>query len=210
MTSAYVSASRSLRQYWVGLRVLLVLTVLLGVAYPLAVTAVSQAVFRSHANGSLVTADGRVVGSSLIGQSFADSKGNPLPQWFQPRPSAAGADGYDPTASGASNLGPSNNTLVQQIQARRAAAAARDGVAAATVPPDALTASGSGLDPQVSPAYAYEQVNRVAKARGMSPSVVRALVAAHVAGRELGFLGEPTVDVLELNLALAALSRLRS
>lgn len=198
------NASASFRQYWAGLRVLLVLTVLLGVLYPLAVTGVGQLLLRSQANGSLVSSGGHVVGSSLIGQGFTDAKGNALPQWFQSRPSAAGK-GYDPTSSSASNLGPENTDLVKSIQDRRAAAAALDGVAAATVPPDALTASGSGLDPQISPAYAYEQVDRVAKARGLAPAAVRALVAAHVQGRALGFLGEPAVDVLLLNLALEQL-----
>jgi potassium-transporting ATPase KdpC subunit len=194
------------RQHWAALRVLLVLTVILGVLYPLAVTGVGQLLFRHQANGSLVSAGGHVVGSSLIGQNFTDAKGNPLPQWFQSRPSAAGADGYDPTSSSASNLGPNDTDLVKSIEARRAAAAAFDGVAPASVPPDALTASGSGLDPQISPAYAQEQVARVAKARSLDPAKVRALVASFVQGRALGFLGEQTVDVLQLNIALAELS----
>jgi potassium-transporting ATPase KdpC subunit len=199
------NVSASARQYWAGLRVLLVLTVVLGVLYPLAVTGVGQLLFRSQANGSLVSAGGAVVGSSLIGQNFTDAKGNPLPQWFQSLPSAAGASGYDPTSSSASNLGPNDTDLVKSIEARRAAAAALDGVAAASVPPDALTASGSGLDPQISPAYAYEQVARVAKTRSLDPAKVTALVAQFVQGRALGFLGEPTVDVLQLNIALSAL-----
>jgi K+-transporting ATPase ATPase C chain len=200
------NVSVSVRQYGAALRVLAVLTVLLGVAYPLAVAAVGQVLARGQANGSLLTAGGHVVGSALIGQNFTDSKGNPLPQWFQPRPSAAGAAGYDPTASGASNLGPSSPVLVKQISGRRAALAALDGVPAASIPPDALTASASGLDPDISPAYAYEQVDRVANARGLDPAAVRALVAAHVHGRDLGFLGEPTVNVLELNMALQRLA----
>ena len=160
---------------------------------------------RNHANGSLVSAGGHTVGSSLIGQNFTDDKGNPLPQWFQPRPSAAGATGYDPTSSSASNLGPNNTDLLKAVQDRRAAAAALDGVDPASVPPDAVTASGSGLDPDISPAYAYEQVARVAKARGLDAAQVHALVASHIHGRDLGFLGEPTVNVLELNLALQQL-----
>lgn len=203
--TAVPSLSTSLRQHWAALRALLVLTVVLGVLYPLTVLAVGQLALRSKANGSLVSADGRTVGSGLIGQSFADPDGNPLPQWFQPRPSAAGTAGYDPTASGASNLGPENPTLVKDIEARRAAVAAFNGVAPADVPPDALTASGSGLDPDISPAYAYLQVERVATARGLDPATVRALVAAQVTGRGLGFLGEPTVNVLALNLALQRL-----
>jgi K+-transporting ATPase ATPase C chain len=200
------SFAAPLRQYLAGLRVLLVLTVLLGVLYPLTVSGVGQLLFRSQANGSLVSVGGHPVGSSLIGQNFTDAKGNPLPQWFQSRPSAAGTAGYDPTSSGASNLGPNNPALVKAIQDRRAAAAALDGVAAASVPPDAVTASGSGLDPQISPAYAYEQVDRVAKARGLDPTRVHALVASMVSGRGLGFLGEATVDVLQLNIALAGLT----
>ncbi len=193
------------RQYWASLRVLLVLTVLLGVLYPLAVTAIGQLLLRNQANGSLVSAGGHTVGSSLLGQNFTDDKGNPLPQWFQPRPSAAGATGYDPTSSSASNLGPNNTDLLKAVQDRRATAAALDGVAASSVPPDAVTASGSGLDPDISPAYAYEQVARVAKARGLDAAQVHALVASHIHGRDLGFLGEPTVNVLELNLALQQL-----
>jgi K+-transporting ATPase ATPase C chain len=199
------NVSASARQYLAGLRVLLVLTVILGVLYPLAVTGVGQLLLRHQANGSLVSAGGHVVGSSLIGQNFTDAKGNPLPQWFQSRPSAAGASGYDPTSSSASNLGPNDTDLVKSIEARRAAAAVLDGVAPASVPPDALTASGSGLDPQISPAYAYEQVARVAKARNLDPAKVKALVASFVQGRALGILGEQTVDVLQLNIALSAL-----
>jgi K+-transporting ATPase ATPase C chain len=197
--------SAVVRQYWASLRVLLVLTVLLGVLYPLVVTAVGQLLLKSHANGSLVSAGGHTVGSSLIGQNFTDDKGNPLPQWFQPRPSAAGASGYDPTSTSASNLGPNDTDLLKAVQDRRAAAATLDGVAPASVPPDAVTASGSGLDPDISPAYAYQQVERVAKARGLDPSQVKSLVAAHVHGRDLGFLGEQTVNVLELNIALQQL-----
>jgi K+-transporting ATPase ATPase C chain len=199
------NVSSVLRQYWAALRVLLVLTVLLGVLYPLAVTGIAQVVARNQANGSLVSAGGHVVGSSLLGQNFTDDKGNPLPQWFQPRPSAAGATGYDPTSSSASNLGPNNPDLLQAVQDRRAAAALLDGVAPGSVPPDAVTASGSGLDPDISPEYAYQQVDRVARARGVDPSTVKALVASHVHGRDLGFLGEPTVNVLELDIALAGL-----
>jgi K+-transporting ATPase ATPase C chain len=199
------NVSAALRRYWAAIRVVLVLTVVLGLLYPLAVTAVGQLAFKHQSNGSLVTSNGRVVGSSLIGQNFTNAKGNPLPPWFQPRPSAAGA-GYDPTATSASNLGPNNADLLTLVQERRSAAAALDGVDPASVPPDALTASGSGLDPDISPAYAYEQVARVAKARGLDPAQVKALVDANVQGRDLGFLGEPTVNVLELNLALHDLS----
>src|SRR5262249_44391685 len=155
--------------------------------------------------------DGRVVGSPLLGQAFADAQGSPLPQWFQPRPSAAtdpndkNDPGYNTGFSAASNLGPTNPELVSRIQQRRAAPAAFDGVPAASVPPDAITASASGLDPHISPAYAQEQVNRVARARGLDPATVAALVAAHVQGRTLGILGAPRVNVLELNIALTRL-----
>lgn len=199
------------RQHLAALRALLVLTVLLGIVYPLVVLAIGQLAFPAQANGSLLSADGRVVGSSLLGQAFADAKGNPLPQWFQPRPSAASDPsnkndpGYNPLFSGGSNLGPANPDLIKSIDARRAAVAAFDGVPPASVPPDALTASGSGLDPDISPAYAEEQVTRVAKARGLDPATVRALVTAYTQGRTLGILGEPRVNVVELNTALTRL-----
>jgi K+-transporting ATPase ATPase C chain len=197
-----------IRQHLAALRALLIFTVILGVAYPLAVTGVGQLAFRSQANGSLIERGGVPVASSLLGQPFVDAHGNPLPQWFQPRPSSAtdpadSADpGYNPLFSAPSNKGPNNPDLVKLIDTRRAAVAAFDGVAPADVPPDAITASGSGLDPQISPAYAFEQVNRVAAARHLDVAAVRALVQSHVQGRTLGFLGEPRVNVVELNLAL--------
>ncbi|PZE87156.1 potassium-transporting ATPase subunit KdpC [Curtobacterium sp. MCBD17_032] len=191
------------RSAGVALRLTVLSTVVLGVAYPLAVWGVGQAAFSDRANGSMVTdSSGTVVGSSLIGQSFA---GEGADRWFQSRPSAAGEDGYDAGASSGSNLGPSNPDLTTAIEERRAAIADADGVPAAQVPADAVTASGSGLDPDISPAYAEQQVSRVAAARGLSETDVRALVAAHTDGRQLGFLGGPTVNVLELNLALAEL-----
>ncbi|MWV59280.1 potassium-transporting ATPase subunit KdpC [Rathayibacter sp. VKM Ac-2754] len=193
-----------LRQYGVALRAMLVLTVALGVVYPLAVTGLGQVAFASQANGSMLTVDGSPVGSSLIGQSFTDADGNPLPEWFQSRPSAAG-DGYDASASSGSNLGPSNPDLVASIEERRAAITDFNGVDPAEVPADALTASASGLDPHISPAYAELQVARVAEARGLPEESVRALVAESVQGRDLGVLGDETVNVLELNLALARL-----
>ena len=183
----------TLRQAAVAVRLLVVMTVLLGIAYPAAVWAVGRLV-PGRADGSLVTDHtGAVVGSSLLGQSFTG------PQWFWPRPSASG---YDAQASGGSNLAADNPALVTAVQQRRTAVATADGVAPSQVPPDAVTASGSGLDPDISPAYAREQAARVASARGLSVQAVLALVDAHTSGRILGFVGEPRVDVLELNLAL--------
>jgi K+-transporting ATPase ATPase C chain len=184
-----------LRQSWAALRLLLVLTVGLGLLYPLAVLAVGLVV-PERANGSLLqTADGTVVGSSLLGQPFTGD------EWFLPRPSAAG-EGYDPLASGASNLGPNNAELLDEVQQRQQQIAAREGVPLEQVPPDAVTASGSGLDPHISPAYARIQVPRVAAARDLPEPDVAALVEQHVQGRDLGFIGDPRVNVLELNLAL--------
>jgi K+-transporting ATPase ATPase C chain len=173
-----------------------VLTVLLGVAYPLAVTGLAQLLFHDQAAGSLLRRDGRVVGSRLIGQPFA------APGYFHPRPSAAG-NGYDAMASGGTNLAPtSRKRVVDQVGA--AAAAARAERPGAPVPVDLVTSSGSGLDPHLTPAAAEFQVPRVARQRGMPEEVVRQLVARHTAGRGLGVLGEPAVNVLELNLDLDA------
>ena len=211
--------SPALRQYGAALRTLLLLTVILGLVYPLAMTGFAQVAFNHNANGSLLTRGGTTVGSSLIGQAFTvpvlkngqptkDATGNPVvapdPKYFQSRPSAAG-QGYDPTSSGASNLGPENKALIALINQRRATAAALDGVNPSQVPPDALLASGSGLDPHISPAYAQEQIARVARVRSLSQAQVQALVTANTQGRTLGFLGEPRVNVLNLNLALDAL-----
>lgn len=196
-----------MRTHLAALRMLLVFTVITGIAYPLLVTGVAQAAFSGQANGSLVKQNGKTVGSSLIGQNFNVVKngkdtGKPDPQWFQPRPSAGG---YDPTVSGASNLGPNNTDLIKTIKERKAAVAAFDGVSPDSVPADAVTASGSGLDPAISKAYAYEQVARVAKARGLDTAAVNKLVADNTHSRALGFLGEEYVNVVELNLALADL-----
>ncbi|MFG1801586.1 potassium-transporting ATPase subunit C [Micromonospora carbonacea] len=280
-----------LAQHLAALRALLVLTALLGLAYPLALVAAGRLPgLDARADGSLVTAGGRTVGSAFLGQAFTDAAGDPVPRYFQPRPSAAG-DGYDPTATAASNLGPesvvdtlaadpadSSASLLTRVCARSRAVGALNGVdgrrpyctadgvgavlgvfrrdgftgpvtrvvsvnqtAPATpfvatwqgvavelarpgedyvaagavlvpvrgdapadpaVPADAVTASGSGLDPHISPAYAELQVARVARERGADPAAVRRVVAAHTTGRALGFLGEPGVNVLELNLAL--------
>ena len=186
-----------LRQSLAGLRLLLVLTVVLGLAYPMAVYGVGRLV-PDRADGSMLTVDGSVVGSRLIGQAFDGD------EWFLPRPSVAG-DGYDPLASGASNLGPENPDLLATVTERKQEVADREGVDPSAVPADAVTASGSGLDPDISPEYARLQVDRVARARGLDPDAVRQLVDDHVQGRDLGFLGEPRVNVLELNAALAVL-----
>ena len=198
------SPRQSLRTAGVAVRAMAVLTVVLGVGYTAVVTGIGQLALPAQADGSLVSADGQVVGSSLIGQSFQDSDGAALPEWFQSRPSAAG-DGYDGSASSGSNLGPENDDLVSSIADRKAAIAACDGVDPATIPDDALTASASGLDPHISPEYAREQVARVASARDIPEQEVARLVDQRVQGRDLGYLGEPTVNVLELNIALAGL-----
>jgi K+-transporting ATPase ATPase C chain len=193
-----------MKQTWTALRALLILTVVLGVGYPLLITGIGQLALPAQANGSLVRSDGAVVGSALIGQSFTDADGNALPEWFQSRPSAAGA-GYDGGASSGSNYGPENPDLISAIQSRRSAIESLESVAASEIPADALTASASGLDPHISPAYALLQVPRVAEARGIPETQVRALVASFIQGRDLGYLGDPTVNVLELNIALAKL-----
>lgn len=193
------STRTALRTAGVAARTMLLLTLVLGVGYTLVVTGIGQALLPWQANGSLL-ADGR--GSALIGQSFTDAAdGEALPEYFQSRPSAAG-DGYDGTASGGSNLGPENTDLAQTVAERRAEVAAREGVDEAQVPADAVTASASGLDPHISPAYALLQVPRVAAARGLDEDDVRTLVTSRIQGRDLGFLGEERVNVVELNLAL--------
>ncbi|MGY1855466.1 potassium-transporting ATPase subunit KdpC [Modestobacter sp. SYSU DS0290] len=194
-----MSALRSGRQLVAAVRALLVATVVLGLAYPLLMTGVAQLIAPARADGSLVSVDGSVVGSSLIGQSFTDSDGDPLPEYFQTRPSASD---YDGVASGGSNLGPNSEELVAAVGERRADVAAFNGVPESEVPADAVTASGSGLDPDISPEYAAIQVERVAEARAVPVDDVRALVDEHTDGRDLGFIGAPHVRVLELNLAL--------
>ena len=185
-----------LRQLRPALLSLVVFTVLLGVAYPFAVLAVNQVAFHDQANGSLIEVDGKVVGSKLIGQGFA------APEYFHPRPSAAGA-GYDGASSSGSNLGPTNPDYLKSVQERAVAYRKENGLAKdAPVPADAVTASGSGLDPQITPANADLQAPRVAEARNLPVKQVRALIQDHVQERPLGFLGDPGVNVLELNLAL--------
>lgn len=199
------STRTTLRQAGVAVRAMLVATLVLGVGYTAVITGIGQVLMPAQANGSLVTdARGTVVGSALIGQSFTDADGAPLPEYFQSRPSAAG-DGYDAGASSGSNLGPENADLIAAITERRAQVAAFENVDPSAVPADAVTASASGLDPHISVAYAALQVARVAAARDLDPAEVRRLVADHTVSRDAGFLGEPRVDVLELNLALDAL-----
>jgi len=248
------------RQLITAVIVVVVMTVTLGFVYPLVVTAISQVAFHSKANGSLVKVNGKDVGSSLLGQNFTDKDGNPLPKYFQPRPSAAGADGYDASSSSASNLGPSNPNLIGNIPGvsitdktniyatpsdpycvpvqatdkddnpitdksgnpvyeknkdgtyvcdpstvpqRAIAYRQLNGLASnAKVPVDAVTASGSGLDPDISIANADLQAQRVATARNLPLATVMAQIKKHTAGRNLGFLGEKAVNVLELNLGL--------
>lgn len=193
-----------------GLRMLVLATVVLGLAYPLLVTGIAQVAFPWRADGSLVTATGAhtdqaadAVGSALIGQLVTD------PGLFQPRPSAAG-DGYDPLATAGSNLGPESPDLEKAIEQRRAEIAEREGVPASEVPADAVTASASGLDPDISPAYAALQVPRVAKAQGLSEDAVRQLVARFTSGRSWGTLGEAHVNVLRLNIAVRQAAQARS
>src|SRR6266404_2361194 len=175
---------------------LVLLSALTGLVYPVVVTAVAQLVFPRQANGSLIVKDGKVVGSELIGQPFDD------PKYFWGRPSATSPYPYNGASSSGSNLSPTNPALVKSVQERVDALRAADPDNKAAVPVDLVTASGSGLDPQISPAAALYQVDRVAKARRLQPDAVRALVERHIEGRQLGFLGEPRVNVLALNLAL--------
>ena len=185
------------RNLLISIWMTLATTVLLGIVYPLVVTGLAQLLYPRQANGELIRQpDGTVVGSSLLGQPFTS------PGYFHSRPSAAGPAGYDPMASGGSNLGPTNKALIDRVSGSVQSLSAEN--AGASIPVDLATASGSGLDPHISPASAEFQVPRVARERGMKENEVRALVAKHTEQRQLGFLGEPRVNVLELNLDLNA------
>ncbi len=185
-----------LSQLWPALRINIFLTILLGVGYPLAITGISQIVFPHQANGSLITKNGQVIGSDLIGQNFTK------PEYFQPRPSAAGNDGYDATASGGSNYGATNQKLIDRMKASVDKFHKDNPDYHGPIPADLLTASASGLDPDISPASAQVQIARVAKARGISADQLSQLVAQYTKAPDLGLLGEPRVNVLKLNLAL--------
>ncbi|WP_030982994.1 potassium-transporting ATPase subunit KdpC [Streptomyces sp. NRRL S-1813] len=199
------SVASTLRLAWASLRILLVLTVVCGVIYPLAVTGIAQGLFHDKANGSEVKVDGKVVGSELIGQSW-NIKGTdkPDPKWFQGRPSNSK---YDPMATGSSQLGASDPTLVKNVKAAKKQVADFNGVPQSEVPKDAVTGSASAIDPGISPDYAEIQVKRVAKANKVGVEQVEKLVKANTAGRTAGFLGEPSVNVLKLNIALKELAQ---
>ncbi|QHC25007.1 potassium-transporting ATPase subunit KdpC [Streptomyces sp. GS7] len=211
------SVRNTARLLTAGLRALLVLTVVCGVIYPLVVTGVAQAAFPGKANGSELTSHGKVVGSSLLGQRYdkgKDKDGNPIPDlhWFQPRPSAGLGSNrtakppvnpqYDLQVSGASNLSASNTDLLKSVKDAKQWVATTYGVPESQVPADAVTSSGSGLDPDISPEYAQIQARRVAKENNLPADKVEQLVKDHIQGRPLGFMGEPRVNVLELNVAL--------
>ncbi|AOT62163.1 potassium-transporting ATPase subunit KdpC [Streptomyces rubrolavendulae] len=206
------SVANTGRLVWAALRMLLVLTVVTGIVYPLVVTGIAQGLFNDKANGSIVKVEGEEVGSALIGQTWNLPKRNPDdeteaarpdPKWFQPRPSASG---YDPLSTGSSQLGASDPTLTRLVGDARKAVAAFNGVPESEVPEDAVTGSASAIDPHISPEYAEIQIKRVAEARGLSGQRVAKLVEDHTEGRTAGFLGEPHVNVLKLNLALEDLA----
>lgn len=193
-----------LKQLRTAVLMIAAMTVLTGLVYPLVMTGLAQVAFSAQANGSLMSREGQVIGSELLGQSFVDPKtGMTLPGYFRGRPSAAGSLDDGTIVSSGSNLGPTNQALIERVAADVAAIRAENGLpAAAAIPVDLVTASGSGLDPHISPASAALQIPRVARERGLAEEEVRALVASHTEGRTFGFMGEPRVHVLKLNLAL--------
>jgi K+-transporting ATPase ATPase C chain len=188
------------KNFMISIWMTIATTILLGIVYPFVVTGLAQVLFPARANGSLITVNGKLVGSHLIGQPFSS------PGYFRSRPSAAGT-GYDAQNSGGSNLGPTNKSLIDRISGDAQKAQAEN--PGAPIPPDLITTSGSGLDPHISPEAAAFQVPRIAKERGMAESDVTTLIAKHTEGRQLGFLGEPRVNVLELNLDLDSVHPLR-
>jgi K+-transporting ATPase ATPase C chain len=185
-----------MNQLKIAIRATIVLTILTGIAYPLLVTGLAQALFHRQANGSLLESNGKVIGSEWIGQRFT------RPEYFHGRPSAAGNDGYDATSSSGSNLGPTNQKLVDRVHADIKKFRAENPGFTGPIPADLLTSSGSGLDPHISPASAEAQAARVAGARGVAPNLIAGLVAKHTEGRQWGIFGEPRVNVLLLNLDL--------
>jgi potassium-transporting ATPase KdpC subunit len=181
----------------VAIKMTIVLTLLTGVLYPVAMVGLAHLLFPRQAEGSLIVRERQVMGSALIGQNFSSAK------YFHPRPSAAGDKGYDAGNSSGSNLGPTNKTLIETVRSRASTLREHEpGINHGEIPVDLVTASGSGLDPEITPAAAEIQVSRVAKARGLSQEAVHTLISTHIRGRTLGILGEPGVNVLELNLAL--------
>lgn len=189
---------------WVAIKMTIVLTLLTGIAYPVAMVGLAHLLFQRQAEGSLIV-KGRVVGSKLIGQNFTSVR------YFHPRPSAAGDKGYDAANSSGSNLGPTNKTLIETVRSRVSTLREHEpGINHGEIPIDLVTTSASGLDPEITPAAAETQIPRVARARGLSEKAVRSLVATHIRRRQFGVLGEPGVNVLELNLALDTLSANRN
>jgi len=182
---------------WVACKMTIILALLTGIAYPVVMVGLAHLLFPYQAGGSLLVRDRKLIGSALIGQSFS------LPRYFHPRPSAAGDKGYDAANSSGSNLGPTNKALIETVRSRASTLREHEpGINHGMIPVDMVTASGSGLDPEITPAAAEIQVPRVAKARGLSEAAVRSLVSTHTRGRTIAILGEPGVNVLELNLAL--------
>lgn len=199
--------SLNLRAYWAGFKAIITFTVIV-ILYTILMTGIGQLGMPDKANGSMVTdAEGNIVGSSLIGQNFTDADGNALDEYFQSRPSAAGDNGYDASASSGTNKGHQDADLIKSVRERRSEIAKREGVSVKEVPADATTASSSGLDPHISPDYAAIQVKRVAKARGLSEEKVEKIVKDNTTGRGLGFVGEPVVNVVTLNLDLDKLEK---